>query len=99
MNATETPTPTPPNTSARRTSFREVWQAFHGASEKQVKYLLYLASQRNMTADQLAELCRSRFELTDMDKLTKKQASQMIDEFLGKAEQKVKPRAMHSSGD
>jgi len=51
------------------------------ASPKQLNYLLDLARQRGVTPQQLA----GRFQLTDVRNLTRRQCSELIDEFSGRA--------------
>ncbi|MGE4564698.1 MAG: hypothetical protein AB7F32_07500 [Victivallaceae bacterium] len=53
----------------------------HPASPKQLTYLLDLARQRGVAPQQLA----GRFQLTDVRGLTRRQCSELIKEFSGRA--------------
>ncbi|MCQ2353260.1 MAG: hypothetical protein MJ033_07260 [Victivallaceae bacterium] len=52
-------------------------QSAEPASPKQLKYLLFLAGQKGVTPQQIA----AKFNVTDIQQLTKKQCSEMIESW------------------
>ncbi len=81
LHGGSTPPPPPPQQSgySRRTGSNS--QSDTPASPKQIKFLLDIARNKGITADQL----KSKFQVAMLEDLTRSQCSRAIDELNGKA--------------